>query len=341
MGKQITFDEITEPNINLRFGLKSKELLTVDVKYDGLGDSAAPLNRLTISRNNSLLTNAQNRLIDEYPSLQPTEVSGKVGVNVKAVSGEASTVAAVNNPQSDARRRIEQGFDSDRRELYLNWAATNHAKGDGSAKIPLGNGDTAKVTHGALFDYYEKHYDRNNPKQVETYNKMSTMEEHRDRFDAQQQPGYFKNDPRYRGGAGLRSSADEGSTPSMDVASTGKPVTAKDFGDRGDHFNKALSATNGNSDVAAAIVRNGIDAKFDPKADISVVQSTKNPDVLIALQGNGPAALKADAVEVSKVQPGTAQNVAETLAQRNPAPQQIAAVEPVERQTQQQPSRTV
>jgi hypothetical protein len=127
---------------------------------------------------------------------------------------------------------------------------------------------------------------------------------------------------------------------SLTDASARTLVSAKDFGNREDHFNKALSAANGNTDVAAALLKSSAAAGHDPTGDFRVEVSTKDM-ALIPAQGAGPGVNRGDGVVASQVQPGTAQNVAETLAQRNPAPQQIAAVEPVEKQMQQQPSRIV
>jgi hypothetical protein len=129
-------------------------------------------------------------------------------------------------------------------------------------------------------------------------------------------------------------------SPNANIASAKTEVTAKDFSGREDHFNKALSAANGNTDVAAALLKSSAAAGHAPTGDFRVEVSTKD-GALIPAQGTGPGVNRGDGVVASQVQPGTAQNVAETLAQRNPAPQQIAAVEPVERQTQQQPTRTV
>jgi hypothetical protein len=125
--------------------------------------------------------------------------------------------------------------------------------------------------------------------------------------------------------------ADASDSPNNDIASAKTDVTGKDFGDRGEHFNKALSAANGNTDVAAAVLRSSAAAGHDPNGDFRVELSSKG--ALIPAQGAGPGVNRGDGVVASQVQPGTAQNVAEALTQRNPTQQQVAAVEP-ERQTQ-------
>jgi hypothetical protein len=120
---------------------------------------------------------------------------------------------------------------------------------------------------------------------------------------------------------------------SLTDASLKTAITAKDFGERANHFNQALSAANGNVDVAAAVLKSSVIAGHNHKDEINVAVSTKD-GALIATQGTGPGAHRAEAVLPSQVQPGTAQNVAEALTQKNPV-QQIAAVEPqVEKQTQ-------
>jgi hypothetical protein len=121
-------------------------------------------------------------------------------------------------------------------------------------------------------------------------------------------------------------------------AKTNAVVSANDFGERAEHFNKALLAANGNTDVAAAVLRSSAAAGHNTKDEINVVVSTTN-GALIATQGTGPSTVRADGVLASQVQPGTAQNVAETLTPRN-AVQQVAAVEPLA-EKQQQSSRTV
>jgi hypothetical protein len=122
------------------------------------------------------------------------------------------------------------------------------------------------------------------------------------------------------------------------IASAKTDVTAKDFGDRGNHFNQALTAANGNPDVAAAIVKSSAVAGHNPKDEINVAVSITN-GALIATQGTGPSTVRADGVLASQVQQGTAQNVAEALTQKNPA-QQVAAVEQ-QTERQQQTPRTV
>jgi hypothetical protein len=94
-----------------------------------------------------------------------------------------------------------------------------------------------------------------------------------------------------------------------------------------------LVATEKKDDVVAAVLVNS--NKFDRTADIHVAQSIKNPDMMIASQGQGPSALRADPVDVSKVQPGSAQTVtAELLRNTNtPQPQAVA-------QTLEQPEQT-
>jgi hypothetical protein len=120
-------------------------------------------------------------------------------------------------------------------------------------------------------------------------------------------------------------------------AKTNAVVSANDFGERGEHFNKALSAANGNTDVAAAVLRSSAAAGHDPKGEFRVEVSTTN-GALIPAQGTGPGVNRGDGVVASQVQPGTAQNVAEALTQKNPA-QQIASVEP--QPEKQQAPRTV
>jgi hypothetical protein len=105
------------------------------------------------------------------------------------------------------------------------------------------------------------------------------------------------------------------------LASARTEVTAQDFGNRAGHFTQALTATNGNTNVAAALVESSARASFDPNGEFNVKQSTKNNE-LIAMQGSGASALRADPVDPSKVtQP--AQTVAAAL-NTSAAPTQIA-----------------
>jgi hypothetical protein len=115
-------------------------------------------------------------------------------------------------------------------------------------------------------------------------------------------------------------------------AKTNATVSANDFGGRADHFTQALTAVNGNANVAAALVQSGAEVGFDPKGNFKVVEST-NSNLLFAKQDSGILPLRSDGVDPNKVtQP--AQAVAEALTQKNPI-QQIAAVEsPAEKQTQ-------
>jgi hypothetical protein len=87
---------------------------------------------------------------------------------------------------------------------------------------------------------------------------------------------------------------------------------------------KGIVPSDKRDDVVAAVLRNTTDAKFDPKADLSVVQSTKNPDALIPSQG----IFRADPVEISKVQQGTAQTVAEAITKPANTQQVAVNVEP-------------
>jgi hypothetical protein len=79
------------------------------------------------------------------------------------------------------------------------------------------------------------------------------------------------------------------------------------------------------ADVVAAVLDSSAKANFDRTADISVASSTKNPDALIASQGNGPGVLRADPVLLSLVQPGTAHTVAGELVKNNSTQQQVAS----------------
>jgi hypothetical protein len=104
------------------------------------------------------------------------------------------------------------------------------------------------------------------------------------------------------------------------------------------HANQVGNAVNGivaadkKDDVVAAVLANS--TNLDRNKDINVAQSTTRPELLLASQGQGPATLRADPVDVSRVQPGSAQTVIAELV-RNTNPQQVAAVEPqAERQTQ-------
>jgi hypothetical protein len=104
------------------------------------------------------------------------------------------------------------------------------------------------------------------------------------------------------------------------------------------HANQVGNAVTGmvpadkKDDVVAAVLASS--TNLDRNKDINVAQSTTRPELLLASQGQGPAALRADPVDVSRVQPGSAQTVIAELV-RNTNPQQVAAVEPqVERQTQ-------
>lgn len=97
---------------------------------------------------------------------------------------------------------------------------------------------------------------------------------------------------------------------------------------------KALDGVNlagkNKEDVVAAVLASSTKAGFDVKADMSVAQSTKNPDQLIAVQGQGPSALRADAVEIARVQTGAAQHLSGTLAQQANVQLLAANIEPAE-----------
>jgi hypothetical protein len=107
-------------------------------------------------------------------------------------------------------------------------------------------------------------------------------------------------------------------------------------------LNKALDATgiaaDKREDAVAAVLKNTVDAKFDPKADVNLAQSTKDPNVLIASQGQSPSMLRADPVDVSKVQPGSAQTVTAELVKNNGAQQQVAS-NTVDQVEQKNPTR--
>jgi hypothetical protein len=106
-------------------------------------------------------------------------------------------------------------------------------------------------------------------------------------------------------------------------AKTNATVSANDFGGRADHFTHALTATNGNTNVAAALVQSGAEARFDPNGNFKVVESTKN-NLLIPTQDSGTLALRGDAVDPNKVtQP--AQAVAMTLNNQT-STQQVATI---------------
>jgi hypothetical protein len=85
------------------------------------------------------------------------------------------------------------------------------------------------------------------------------------------------------------------------------------------------------NDVVAALMVAGTKTGFDPKADTAVMQSNKDSGSLIAVQGSGPSALRADPVSVSSVLQNSAETVfAELNKQTNT--QQVASntVDPVE-----------
>jgi hypothetical protein len=120
-------------------------------------------------------------------------------------------------------------------------------------------------------------------------------------------------------------------------------ASAKTNGLEGTHLekhatqlNKAVDGTgipaDKKEDAVAAVLKNTVDAKFDPKADVNLAQSTKDPNVFIASQGQSPGILRADPVDVSKVQPGSAQTVTAELLRNTNTQQQVASntVEPVE-----------
>lgn len=67
------------------------------------------------------------------------------------------------------------------------------------------------------------------------------------------------------------------------------------------------------TDVVAALMAAGAKAGFDPKLDIGIVQSNKDANVLIAVQGEGPAALRAEPVNIASLTPGAAQNIFDQL----------------------------
>jgi hypothetical protein len=92
------------------------------------------------------------------------------------------------------------------------------------------------------------------------------------------------------------------------------------------------------ADVMAAMLSSVVNAKFDPQADIKLVQSTNDQNVFIPTQVGGLTPLRADPVNISMVQPGSAQTVVAEMV-RNTNPQQIAAVEP--QAEKNQPSRPV
>jgi hypothetical protein len=108
------------------------------------------------------------------------------------------------------------------------------------------------------------------------------------------------------------------------IAPAKTEVTAKDFGERGNHFNQALVATNGNADIAAAVLKSSAAVGHNPKDEINVAVSTKD-GAFIAFQGAGSNVNRAEPVLASQVQPGTAQNVAEALTQKNTV-QQVATI---------------
>jgi hypothetical protein len=107
------------------------------------------------------------------------------------------------------------------------------------------------------------------------------------------------------------------------IASAKTEVSAKDFGDRASHFTSALAATNGNTHVAAALVKSGADAGFDPNGGFNVSKSTK-ADGFIASQGSGAGTLRSDLVDPAKVTQ-SAHTVLAALTQVN-NPQQVASV---------------
>lgn len=83
-------------------------------------------------------------------------------------------------------------------------------------------------------------------------------------------------------------------------------------------------------DVVAAVLASSGKAGFDPRVDLNLMQSTKSPDVLIAAQGQGPAALRADPVNISSVQQGTAQNVTDSLTKQANTQIAAASIEPLD-----------
>jgi hypothetical protein len=316
-----TLDRLTRPDINLDFERLPNGNMRVSLNVPKTSGDSSEIPFLDATRNGSqsLVSEARRNLISELErkgfTFGPVEVAnqydsggnvtgkipgvGRASFEIKSTTNTSASARWDPSTVSNAVNNTEKWFDEGRNRLYDSRDRTWVNQGGATLNHTDGNGKVVqyRVTPAAA---------------AEDYNSQ----------------GY-----RFINGFD-RLRADNGQNINGDLASAKTNVTAKDFGERGNHFNQALAATNGNADVAAAVLKSSAAAGHNPKDEINVAVSNKD-GAFIAFQGAGPSVNRAEPVLASQVQPGTAQNVAEALMQRNPVQQQVAAVEPQpERQTQ-------
>jgi hypothetical protein len=319
-----TIDKLTRPDVNLDFEQLPNGNMRVSLNVPKTSGDSSEIPFLEVTKNGSqsLVSEARRNLVSELAkkgfTFGPVEVAnqydsggnitgkvpgvGKASFEIRSSTNVSASAKWDPSTVSDAVNNTEKWFDEGRNRLYDSRDKTWVNQGGATIDHTDGNGKAVqyKVTPAAA---------------AEDYNSQGYR--------------YWNGVDRLRAGNGQTINADLAS------AKLDNPVSANDFGERGNHFNQALSAANGNADVAAAVLRSSAAAGHNPKDDINVVVSNKD-GALIATQGVGPGANRAEPVLASHVQPGTAQNVAEALAQKSPA-QQVATLEQQPERQQQAP----
>jgi hypothetical protein len=324
MGNHHDVTKLTEPNLNLAVRQEGNFIIIgLGLPQSSGSINQSPFTEVTRSEGTNLLNGAKSAFIEklngfgidfkDIDASRGQTASGSLGAKIpKLGSGEIAVeitsevkggVSFRSGKVGEAVAAAQNNYDENRKIAYQDRAYEWATNGKGATAKNPATGDTFYVSPEVAKEYHNNRFWPLDPRRVDS---------------GQQSP------------SGNIASADTNGFKGTD--------REKNFNDAKGAISTLVPADKQN-DVAAAVVRNAIDAKFDPKVEIAVVPSNKNPDALIASQGNGPGALRADAVLVSQVQPGTAQHVAETLTQKNPA-QQIAAVEP-QAERQQQAPRTM
>jgi hypothetical protein len=297
------------PNYDLREAYSGNSITfsAPQMPVGGRGSDAV-FRELTNQRSEEYLTKIGNALGEKYNSrFSLTEVSMNASPFGVGVSGKFFAA-----PDPEAKKFAQSAFDIYRNLDYSAWAKEGIERGGVSYQVK----DGQKIYFSAEdLKLVKKVADANVER---AFNSNRTAD------------GSLPKSPEEAIGI-MRAKINDNN------ASAKTDVTAKDFGERGEHFNKALLSANGNTDVAAALLKSSAAAGHDPKGEFRVEVSTTN-GALIPAQGTGPGVSRGDGVVASQVQPGTAQNVAEAFTQKNPA-QQIASVEP--QPEKQQAPRTV
>jgi hypothetical protein len=298
--------ELARPNLNLSVRQEGNFIII----GNGLPRSSGSVNEspfLEVTRNESvsLVNGAQSRFLEKLNSFgiefRPVEASQSqttnVGVSGRLPSRLASGEVAVeitsevrggvnfrSGQIGDAIRAAQENYDEQRNNTYTQRAREWATNGVGATAGNPHTGDTFRVSPEVAKKYHNDQY------WPLDWRRVDSGQDSPSATLASANPNGFQ-------GTALERHANQ-----VNNTVSGMVPTEK------------------REDVVAALLASS--ANFDRNANINVTQSTKNPDMLIASQGTGPSMLRADPVNISTVQPGSAQTVsAELLRNTNALPQ--------------------